>query len=399
MSSSGMGEAPDKGRTDTREAGSGPDGTRPAGPGFSRADWRLIGLAGLAAAAAGIAHYGGIGGTIAPFVISALGLALLASLVGRSVDALGDRLGAGATGVVQSALGNLPELFVVLFALKQKLYAVATASLVGSILANVLLVLGLAFLAGGIKNGPQRFEKAPARTISLLLVLSVAALLVPALTAALHTPAAGHERGLSIVASILLLGLFAASLPAAIRRRGGGAADETADGGRPEPGRGQGRGHSHAPAWPLGVALAMLAGTGVGAAFVSDWFVAALQPAMGALGISQAFAGLVIVAIAGNAVENVVGIQLAVRNQSDYALAVILQSPLQITLVVAPALVLLSPLVGAAFTLVLSPLLIAVLIISVVVAVIVVLDGESNWLEGATLMVLYAIIAAAFWWG
>jgi Ca2+:H+ antiporter len=353
--------------------------------GFSRADWRLIGLAGLAAAAAGVAHYANLGGTIAPFVISALGLALLASLVGRSVEALGDRLGAGATGVVQSALGNLPELFVVLFALRQQLYDVATASLVGSIIANVLLVLGLAFLAGGIKNGPQRFEQAQARTISLLLVLSVAALLVPALTAALHTPAAGHERGLSIVVSILLLGLFAASLPAAIRRRQG------------ETENGQDRGH--APAWPLGVAVGMLAVTGVGAAFVSEWFVAALEPAMDSLGISPAFAGLVIVAIAGNAVENVVGIQLAMKNQNDYAVSVILQSPLQITLVVAPALVLLSPLVGASFTLVLSPLLIAVLIISVVVAVIVVLDGESNWLEGATLIVLYGIIATAFWWG
>ncbi|HEY7484520.1 MAG TPA: calcium/proton exchanger [Streptosporangiaceae bacterium] len=361
-----------------------------AGLGFSRTDWRLIGLAVLAAAAAGITHYGKLGGTVAPFVISALALALLASLVGRSVEALGDRLGAGATGVVQSALGNLPELFVVLFALKKKLYDVATASLVGSILANVLLVLGLAFLVGGIKNGPQRFEKASARTISLLLVLSVAALLVPALTAALHTPAAGHERGLSIVVSILLLGLFVASLPSAIRRSRSAepAGEAAADGG-----------HEHAPAWPLGVAISMLAVTGVGAAFVSDWFVTALEPAMDSLGISQAFAGLVIVAIAGNAVENVVGIQLAMRNQSDYALSVILQSPLQIALVVAPALVLLSPLVGASFTLVLSPLLIAVLIMSVMVSVIVVLDGESNWLEGATLIVLYAIISAAFWWG
>jgi Ca2+:H+ antiporter len=105
------------------------------------------------------------------------------------------------------------------------------------------------------------------------------------------------------------------------------------------------------------------------------------------------------VAIAGNAVENVVGIQLAIRNQSDYAVSVILQSPLKITLVVAPALVLLSPLVGASFTLVVSPLLMAVLIMAVVVTVIVVLDGESNWLEGATLIVLYAIIATAFWWG
>jgi Ca2+:H+ antiporter len=143
----------------------------------------------------------------------------------------------------------------------------------------------------------------------------------------------------------------------------------------------------------------MLGITGVGAALVSDWFVAALEPAMGSLNISQAFAGLVIVAIAGNAVENVVGIQLALKNEADFALGLILQSPLQIALVVAPLLVLLSPLVGASFTLVLSPLLIAVLIMSVIIAVLVVLDGESNWLEGLTLIVLYGIIATAFWWG
>jgi Ca2+:H+ antiporter len=120
---------------------------------------------------------------------------------------------------------------------------------------------------------------------------------------------------------------------------------------------------------------------------------------MDALGISQAFAGLVIVAIAGNAVENVVGIQLAARNQADFALQVILQSPLQITLMVAPALVLLSPLVGASFTLVLPPLLLVSLLIAVIVTVIVVLDGDSNWLEGAALIVLYGIIATSFWWG
>jgi Ca2+:H+ antiporter len=228
----------------------------------------------------------------------------------------------------------------------------------------------------------------------MLMVLSVAALLVPSLTSALGShasKAALHERTLSIVVSILLLGLFVASLPASLRRQkaapkaaGAAGAAET-----PEP----------AHSWPLGLAMAMLAITGVGAAFVSDWFVGALQPAIHTLGISEAFAGLVIVAIAGNAVENVVGIQLALKNQSDYALSVILQSPLQIALVVAPALVLLSPLVGASFTLVLSPLLIAVLIMSIVITVLVVLDGESNWLEGATLIVLYGIIATAFWWG
>jgi Ca2+:H+ antiporter len=363
--------------------------------GFSRSDLRLIGIAALATIAAGFTNYAEVGGKIIPFVLCALALALLASLVGRSVEALGDRLGAGATGVVQSALGNLPELFVVLFALKQGLYDVATASLVGSILANVLLVLGLAFVVGGVKNGTQKFGKKAVTRISLLLVLSVGALLVPSLTSVLHTPAAGHERALSIAVAIMLLLLFAASLPASIKKTTPGTDAEAAPESAPE---GSAESETH-HAWPLGVAIGMLAVTGIGAAFVSEWFVTALEPAMDSLHISQAFAGLVIVAIAGNAVENVVGIQLAVRNQADYAVSVILQSPLQITLVVAPALVLLSPLVGASFTLVLSPLLIAVLIMAVVVTVLVVLDGESDWLEGATLIVLYCIIATAFWWG
>jgi Ca2+:H+ antiporter len=355
--------------------------------GFTAADIRLIGICVLAAAATFVARQIDLG-DIVPFLISAVALALLATLVGRSVEALGDRLGAGLTGVVQSALGNLPELFVVLFALHAGLIDVVQAAIVGSILANVLLVLGLAFTVGGLRHGTQRFGTTSARMISLMLLLSVAALLVPALTAVLHTPAAGHEVGLSRFVAIVLLVLFALSLPAAIKR------DKTAS---PDLGAQE---QEHAPEWPLPVAVGMLAATGVGAAFVSDWFVQALEPAIGALHISQAFAGLVIVAIAGNAVENVVGVQLAARNRTDYALSVILQSPVQIALVLAPVVVLAAPLVGAAgFTLVLPPLLIAALLIAVIVTVIVVFDGESNAFEGASLIALYGIIAAAFWWG
>ncbi len=322
--------------------------------------------------------------------MSAVALALLASLVGRAVDALGDRLGAGATGVVQSALGNLPELFVVIFALRAGLVGVVQGAIVGSILANVLLVLGLAFLFGGLRHGTQRFAAERARIISLLLVLAVAALLVPSLTASLHTPAEGHELGLSRIVSVLLLGLFVLSLPAAMAR---GEQHVTKTVERPTPSQ-------HSGLWPLQVALLVLALAGVGAAFVSEWFVHALEPAIEALHISQAFAGLVIVAIAGNAVENVVGIQLAAKNQPDYALSVILQSPLQIALVIAPVLVLVAPLVGgAAFTLVLPPLLVIALALAALVAVLVVFDGESTWLEGAALIVLYAVIAAGFWWG
>jgi len=350
--------------------------------GLTARDVRLVSVCLVVGIVAGVLRYAG-GGSVAPFAVSAVALALLASLVGRSVEALGDRLGAGATGVVQSALGNLPELFVVLFALHAGLYDVVRAAIVGSILANVLLVLGAAFLVGGLRHGTQHFGTDAARSISLLLVLAVAALLVPSLTANLHTAASGHERVLSIIVSVVLLGLFVLSLPMAIRR--GGAAAEPDE--------------AHAAEWSLGLAIGMLAGAGVAAALVSDWFVHGLEPAIESLGISQAFAGLVIVAVAGNAVENVVGIQLAARNKADYALSVILQSPLQIALVLAPVVVLAAPLVGATFTLVLSPLLIAVLAIAVIVTVVVVLDGESNWFEGATLIALYAIIAAAFWWG
>jgi Ca2+:H+ antiporter len=135
------------------------------------------------------------------------------------------------------------------------------------------------------------------------------------------------------------------------------------------------------------------------AAPVSDWFVAALEPAITALGISQAFAGLVIVAIAGNAIENVVGIQLAYRNQADFAMSVIIQSPLQIALVLAPALVLLSLLTATTLTLVFAPMLVVAVAVTVIAVAFIVFDGESTWLEGATLIALYAIIATAFWWG
>jgi Ca2+:H+ antiporter len=359
--------------------------------GFTRSDWRLIGLAGIVTLAAGITYYGNLGGTIAPFVISALALALLASLVGRSVEALGDRLGAGATGVVQGALGNLPELFVVLFALKAKLYDVATASLIGSILANLLLVLGLAFLVGGIKNGTQKFQKSAARTIAMLLVLSVAALVVPALTFALHTPAREHERALSIVVSLLLLGLFVASLPGSLKRH---KATEEPAGKTPATEAASAAEGLHGPNWPLAVAIGMLAITGIGAAFVSDWFVAGLTPAMDAMGISQAFAGLVIVAIAGNAVENTAGLVLAWKGRSDLAISVVKNSVAQIAAFLFPLLVLISFALSTTLTFSLAPVYTGALALTALALWQVTGDGEAAEFEGWALVSLYVIMGA-----
>ena len=352
---------------------------------FSRSDRALIGAAVLLVGGAAAARYADLNSVLA-FVLAGVSIGLLASLVGRSVDQLGDRLGAGATGVLQSALGNLPELFVCIFALRAGLVKVVEAAVIGSILGNVLLVLGLAFLVGGLRNGVQRFDSERARVITAMMLLAVVAMLLPSLAFQLHTPAAAHERALSVFASVVLLLVFVCSVPSSIRR----TADEaTAD----HDASGEGK-------WPLAVAVAMLAVTGVLAAFVSDWFIHALEPAITTLHISQAFAGLVIVAIAGNAVENVVGIQLAARNQADYALSVILNSPLQIALVLAPVLVLLSFVIGgAAFVLVFPPLLVATVVAAVLVVSFIIIDGESVWLEGAALLGLYGVIAVAFWWG
>ncbi len=348
----------------------------------SRSDARLFVGGVVVTAGSGVTAFVAAG-PVVPFVISALALAVLASIVGRSVDRLGDRFGPGATGVVQSALGNLPELFFAIFALRAGLIGVVQGALVGSILANVLLVLGLAFVVGGVRHGTQRFAADHARNIALLLLLAVAILAVPGISAHLHVAVARHERTLSTVASVVLLAVFALSIPAAVRSR------------EPSP-----TAEIDGPQWPLPLVLGVLLASSVAAAFVSDWFVTALTPALSALHMSQAFAGLVIVAIAGNAVENVVGVQLAARNKPDYALSVILQSPVQIALALMPALVLISPVLGSTrFTLVLPPLLLVVLVSSAVITAVVVFDGESTWLEGSCLIGLYAVIAAAFWWG
>src|ERR1035437_2598263 len=319
------------------------------------------------------------------FAVSAVGLAGLAALVGEGTDQLGHRLGHGATGVLQSALGNLPEFFIGIFALRAGLVDVVRFALVGSILANTLLVLGLAFIAGGLRHGPQRFGTDQTKMMSTLLVLAVAAMVIPTIAAAPGGPAHGHETELSVVVSVVLLAVFAASLPFSLHR---GMVVGSADSGETE------------ALWPLPVALGTLLVAGIGAAFVSDWFVEALKPAMSSLGMSEAFAGLVVVAIAGNAVENVVGVQAMLADRGDLAISLILNSSLQVAPALTPALVILSLLLGgAALTLTLTPLLIAALALATLLAALVVIDGESTWLESLALVGLYVIIAASVWWG
>lgn len=354
---------------------------------FSRSDLVILGGCAVGTILAGTTRYAG-GGAVLAFLFSALAVALLASLVGRAVEQLGDRFGPGATGVLQSALGNLPELFICLFALQAGLLEVVQAALIGSILANLLLVLGLCFVVGGLKHGTQSLDSERAHGINVMMLLSVAALVLPSLATYMHTPAETHEDSLSLIVSIILLALFVLTLPASLKRNSTRLA-----GGKAAP-------DHEPPRWPVALAIGLLALAAVGAAFVSDWFVHALEPAMAAVGISNAFAGLVVVAIAGNAVENVVGIQLAARNRSEYAYSVVLNSPLQIALVLAPLLVILSQVFGfTPLTLVFSPMLVVSVAIAVLITAFITVDGKSNWIEGSALLAVYAIIATAFWWG
>lgn len=340
----------------------------------------------IVTAIAGFLHYTHANAVLS-FAITAGALAMLAMIVGNATEQLGRRMGPGATGILQSALGNLPELFVCIFALRAGLDKVVQAALVGSILGNSVLVFGLAIFIGGLKNGTQRFKSEPPRMMATLMILAFAALAIPTLTHMLHTSAEAHINALDVFVAIVLLVIFSASLYFSIKGDKSvvsqDAGEEKADAG-----------------WSLGLTLCVLALAGVGAAFVSDWFVEALKPAMNTLGINETFAGLVIVAIAGNAIENLVGIQLAYRNQSDYAVSVILNSSLQIALGLFPLLVLLSFVLGGAIlSFVLTPMLLACLALAVIVSAFVVFDGESIWLEGVALIGLYCLIAAAFWWG
>jgi Ca2+:H+ antiporter len=312
------------------------------------------------------------------FFAAAVALATLARLVGTATEQLGGRLGAGGAGTIQSALGNLPELFVALFALRKGLVGVVKAALIGSVLANSLLVLGLAFFAGGLRNGVQRFDSPRARTIATLTLLAAAILSIPTFAHTLHAPAAAHEQTLSLICGGVLLVVFFSTLGIFL-----GAA-----GAELEP-----------PRWPLWATITVLAASATGAVFVSDWFVSALQPATTSLHMSETFAGLVVVAIAGNAVENVVGVQLALRNRADFAIAVIVNSSLQVALALTPVVLFASLFFATSLTLVFPTLLAVSLLLAAFVTAVVVYDGESTWPEGVVLVGLYVVIAASFWWG
>jgi Ca2+:H+ antiporter len=356
-----------------------------------------LGLVVAATALAGIAHYGGWA-AVPRFLIATLALAGLAWVVSFATGQLGERFGPGVTGMLQSTLGNLPELFVVIFALQKHELVVAQTAIIGSIFANALLVLGLVIVVGASRSpdGIMRFAKRLPRDTATLLVVTVFIIVVLGLSLGAHDRASHHYKTISAVGAGCLLVVYLAWLVPYLRSDVAPGdeleGDGPKDGPRVDPEQQAARASARARL-PLSLTLVLLLAAGGASAFVSDWFVAALAPAIKTLSISQAFAGLVIVAIAGNAVENTAGIVLAYRRRNDLAISVVKNSVAQIAAFLFPLLVLISFALATTLTFSLAPVYIGALVLTALALAQVTGDGEAAAFEGWALIAIYVILA------
>jgi Ca2+:H+ antiporter len=350
--------------------------------GLSRIERLTVGGVLALAALAGVAHYGGLPSLLA-FAVAALALAGLAHVVSFATEQVGRRFGAGVTGVLQSTLGNLPELFVVIFALHAGEVVVAQTSIIGSLFANGLLVLGAVIVVGAsAAPGPvMKFRPRLPQDTATLLLVTVFIIVIVGISLVSHDPASHHVQAVSTVAAVALLVVYLAWVIPYLRAD----AAESDDKAEPE--------HSE-PMVPLAVSAGLLALGGLGAAFVSDWFVAALRPTIDQLHISEAFAGIVIVAIAGNAVENVAGLVLAQKGKSDLAISVVKNSVAQIAAFLYPVLVLISLLFSHRLNFALEPVYIGALLVSALAMWQITGDGEAAAFEGWALIALYVVLGA-----
>jgi Ca2+:H+ antiporter len=347
----------------------------------------------LLTALAGVANYGAWA-AVPRFAIATLALAGLAWVVSFATEQLGERFGPAITGMLQSTLGNLPELFVVIFALQKGELVVAQTAIVGSILANALLVLGLVIVVGARRapDGIMRFSKRLPRDTATLLQVTVFIIVLLGLSLGSHDPASHHVKAISIVGAICLLVVYLSWVVPYLRSDVAPAAAAEADFSSES--TAAGRSTAPRPRLSLAVTLTLLLVAGTASAFVSDWFVNGLKPAIVQLHISQAFAGLVIVAIAGNAVENAAGLVLAYKGRSDLAISVVKNSVAQIAAFLFPLLVLISFALSTTLTFSLAPVYIGALVLTALALAQVTGDGEAAEFEGWALVALYVILGA-----
>jgi Ca2+:H+ antiporter len=320
---------------------------------------------------------------VATFAASTAALAGLAWLVSIATESLGTYAGPALTGVLQSAFGNVPEIFVVLFAIADGQLVVAQTAIVGSILANALLALGIVLMVGSrvAPDGVMRFHKRLPGDTSTLLILAIGLIVLLDLASGSVAPEKLHAVALSTVGAVALLAVFAMWLVGYLRSGERGQRPE-AD---PSPRTGS--------ELPLRSALVLLAAGGIASGFVADWFIGALQPSLATLHLSQEFAGIVIVGIAGNAVENATGVVLAAKSRSDLAVSVVINSVNQIAVFVFPVLVLASLAFHAHLTFEIAPMYAGALALTALALWQIAGDGEALLFEGFALIALYVIVA------
>lgn len=322
------------------------------------------------------------------FLCSCLAIIPLAGVMGHATEQLAARAGAGIGGLLNATFGNAAEMIIAFVALSKGLHEVVKASLTGSIIGNILLVLGLSIVAGGWKRPKQTFNATAASSGSTMLLLSAIGLVVPAgyamFMAGRATP--GEVNDLSAEISVVLLTIYILNLVFSLRTHSHlfneGVADEE---------------HEHGPLPSVGRSIATLLGATVLVAWMSEILVGVVEETSHALGLTEVFVGVIVVAIIGNAAEHSTAILMAMKDKMDIAIGIAIGSSVQIALFVAPVLMLASLLMAHPMDLVFTPPEVLAVILSVLVVAQVSSDGETHWLEGAQLLSVYIILGLVFY--
>lgn len=319
------------------------------------------------------------------FLVAAVAILGLAWVVGLATERLGAIAGPQVGGILNATFGNVAELIIAFFALQAGLIDVVKASLTGSIVGNLLLVLGASVLVGGLRHGTQRFDARIAGANAALLAVAAIGLFVPAIFAITVGPQAADTLvEESAIVSVLLIVGYGLSIVWQFTNP-----DRTLGGHEPAGGH-------EGPAWSGRTAVAILLGTAALLAVTSDILVGAIEPFVDSVGLSAFFVGVVLIPTIGNLAEHLVAVQLAAKNRMEFAMAVTYGSSLQVALFVAPVLVLVGVLIGQPMDLVFTPLEVVAVGAAVGISALIALDGESNWLEGALLVIVYLILAGSF---
>lgn len=319
------------------------------------------------------------------FGASALGIVPLAGLLGEATEVLAEKTGPRIGGLLNASLGNAAELIIAIVAIRAGKIELVKASLIGSVIGNILLVLGLAILLGGIKNGIQKFNRSQAGLDATMLLLAAIAISVPSIFNAAIEPDTLAVEELSLTTAAVMLVIYGLAIFYLLKSK----SPEVEAGPTIQP--------AHAgPGWGMPVALGVLVGAVIGIAFLSEWLVTSMEPVTASLGLSEFFVGIILIPLVGNAAEHMVAVQVALKDKMDLSLSIAIGSSLQIALFVAPLLVFLSLLLGNPMALEFNNFELIALTAASVIAAFISLDGRSNWLEGAMLLAVYLILALAF---